>query len=71
MVKVGGIERSITYLEGQSDDTRKKLDSISTEIATAKATFTTLKWILGAICLGIWGPLTAFILMWAKHNFGW
>lgn len=70
-VKVGGIERSITYLEGHADSARTKLDSISTEIAAAKASFSTLKWVLGAICIGVWGPLTAFALMWAKHYFNW
>jgi hypothetical protein len=71
LVKVGGIERSITYLEGQSSDARTKLDSISTEIAAAKASLSTLKWILGAIGVGICGPLTAFVVMWAKHSLGW
>lgn len=70
-VKVGSIERSITYLEGHADSARGKLDSISAEIAAAKASFNTLKWILGAMCVGVWGPLTAFILMWAKHYFNW
>jgi hypothetical protein len=70
-VKVGGIERSITYLEGHADSARAKLDSISTEIAAARASFNTLKWVLGAMCVGIWGPLTAFALMWAKHYFNW
>jgi hypothetical protein len=70
-VKVGGIERSIVYLEGHADAAREKLDSISTEIASAKASFNTLKWIIGAMCVGIWGPLTAFALMWAKHYFNW
>ena len=70
-VRVGGIERSITYLEGHADSARGKLDVITTEIVAAKASFSTLKWILGAICIGVWGPLTAFALMWAKHYFNW
>jgi hypothetical protein len=60
-VKVASIERSITYLEGHADSAREKLDSISNA----------MKWVLGAICLGVWGPLTAFALMWAKHYFNW
>jgi len=70
-VRVGGIERSITYLEAHADTARGKLDAISAEIADAKASFSTLKWVLGAICLGVWGPLTTFALMWAKHYFNW
>ena len=69
--KVAGIERSITYLEAQAESARTKLDSISTDMTSAKASFNTLKWILGAICIGVWGPLTAFALMWAKHYFNW
>ena len=70
-MKVGGIERSIVYLEGHADSARLKLDSISIEITAAKASFNTLKWIIGAMCVGIWGPLTAFALMWVKHYFNW
>jgi len=70
-VKVGGIERSIVYLEGHADSAHGKLDAISTEIAAAKTSFNTLKWVIGVMCVGIWGPLTAFALMWAKHYFNW
>ena len=70
-VKVAGIERSITYLEAQTDSADEKLDLISAKITASEARDNTLKWFLGAICVGIWGPLTAFGLMWAKHYFNW
>lgn len=70
-MKVAGIERSITYLEGHADSARAKLDSISAEIASAKATFGTLKYLIIAICIGIWGLISALFLMWAKHHFNW
>ena len=37
--RVSSIERFLTYLEGHADDAKKRLDSISTEITEAKATF--------------------------------
>ncbi len=61
----------MTYLEGHADDARKKLEAISTDITDAKASFRTLKWLLTAICVPIWGVLSAMALMWAKHHFGW
>lgn len=70
-LKVGSIERSIVYLEGHADSARAKLDSISTEIAAAKATFGTLKFLFIAICIGTWGLISALFLMWAKHYFNW
>ncbi|MDR3750577.1 MAG: hypothetical protein P4K94_03735 [Terracidiphilus sp.] len=70
-VKVGGIERSITYLEGHAESADKKLDSISNDVTTAMASFNTLKWIFGALSVGTWGILSALFLMWAKHYFNW
>jgi geranylgeranyl pyrophosphate synthase len=68
--RVSGIEKSVAYLEGHADDARKKLDTISTDITQAKATFATLKFLFVAICVGTWGLFSAALLMWAKHHFG-
>jgi hypothetical protein len=68
-VKVAGIERSITYLEAHAETADKKLDTITTDIAGARATFTTLKWILGATAAGVWGLILAIVAAWAKHYF--
>jgi len=72
------IEAAVTYLEGGSETQRQKLDEIASEIIAAKATFATvktsasiLKWLVGGVLLGVWGLLSALILMWAKHYFGW
>jgi hypothetical protein len=70
-VKVAGLERSITYLEGQAENTNNKLDAISDQIIAAKASFNTLKWIFGLIGIGVFGPITTFAFMWMKHYFGW
>ena len=70
-VKVGGIERSITYLEAHAESADKKLDSSSNDFATAKATFNTLKYLFIAICVGTWGVISTLFVMWAKHYFGW
>lgn len=70
-VKVGGIERSIAYLEGHAESADKKLDSLSEDFTTAKATFGTLKALFIAICVGTWGVISALFLLWAKHYFGW
>ena len=70
-VKVGSIERSITYLEGHAESARTKLESISTEITSAKAMFGTLKFLFIAICVGTWGLISALIVVWAKHHFNW
>jgi hypothetical protein len=70
-VKVGSIERSIAYLEAQGEKTDKKLDSISNDFTTAKATFNTLKYLFIAICVGTWGVISALFVMWAKHYFNW
>ena len=70
-IKVAGIERSITYLEGHADTAYTKLDTISNDLAKALASFGTLKWIFGALSVGVWGILSALFLMWAKHYFNW
>lgn len=70
-VKVASIERSITYLEGHAETADKKLDSISSDVTSALASFRTLKWIFGALSVGTWGILSALFLMWAKHYFNW
>jgi tetrahydromethanopterin S-methyltransferase subunit G len=70
LMKLGGIERSVTYLEAQAQTADQKLDTISTKLATAEGSIGTLKWIGRAIGIGLWGLLAALILMWAKHHFG-
>ena len=70
-LKVAGIERSITYLEGHAETADKKLDSITTDIVGAKATFGTLKWLFTATVVGVWGIALALLTEWAKHYFGW
>lgn len=69
--RVSSIEKSVAYLEAHADDTRKKLETISTDITDAKATFRTLEWLFTAICVAVWGVISAAALMWAKHRFGW
>jgi hypothetical protein len=69
--RVSGMERSITYLEAHADSANKKLDLISSDLTTAKATFTTLKFLFIGICVGTWGVISALFLMWAKHHFNW
>lgn len=70
-LKVAGIERSITYLEGHAETAEKKLDTISSDVTSALASFRTLKWIFGALGAGTWGIIAALFLMWAKHYFNW
>jgi hypothetical protein len=65
--RVSRTEASITYLEGHAETASRKLDSISSDLSAAKATFNTLKWIFGGICVAVWG----MIALWAKHHFGW
>lgn len=67
--KVSGIERSITYLEAHAETADKKLDQITIDIATAKATFTTLKWVVGVTVAGVWGVILILVAAWAKHHF--
>jgi cystathionine beta-lyase family protein involved in aluminum resistance len=72
--RLGSIQSQITYLEGYSDDARKELKAISTDIISAKATFKTLKIVFGvagAICIAFWGLITTLVVMIAKHYLGW
>jgi hypothetical protein len=70
-IKVSGIERSVAYLEAHAESADKKLDSLSDDFTTAKATFNTIKVLFFAICVGTWGVISALFLMWAKHYFNW
>jgi hypothetical protein len=65
------MEKSLTYLEAHADDARKRLDVISTDITEAKATFKTAKFFFIALCAGTWGLISALIVFWARHHFGW
>ena len=65
--RLSTIEKSIAYLEGSADDTKKQLKEISEKISVAQGSFTTAKYFLGATCLAVWG----LVAMWAKHHFGW
>ena len=69
LAKLSGIERSITYLEAHAETADKKIDQITIDIATAKATFTTLKWIVGVTVAGVWGVILTVVAAWAKHYF--
>jgi hypothetical protein len=69
--RVSSIERSITYLEGHADTADKKLDSITQDITSAKATFGALKWLFTAMVIGVWGVVLTISTMWLKHTFGW
>jgi hypothetical protein len=72
--RLGGIERSITYLEGHAQDARDKLDAINNEIVAAKASFTVIKWvvgIVGSILVLLAGFITAIAVQAAKHYLGW
>ncbi len=74
LLKLGSIERSVTYLEGHSDDVKKKLEELSKEVISAKATFQTLKWIggaIGAICIACLGIIATVVTMIAKHFLHW
>ncbi len=65
------MERSITYLEGHADTADKKLDLITAKIATAEATFNTLKFVFIAACIATWGLISALVVAWATHHFNW
>ncbi len=68
--RLGGIQQSITYLEAHAADARSRLDSISTDITSAKATLSTLKIVLGlagTILIAIWGFIATVLGMIAKH----
>ena len=72
--RVTAIERSIVYLEAQSQNADHKLDNLTEDIISAKAAFKVLKWIFGifgAICVALWGVVTVLIGMMAKHYLGW
>lgn len=84
-IKVGGIEQSITYLEGRASDAATKMDALGTkidllakEITEAKTMLGTIKPIVKNIGRAIWtavGGITVFLLglltLWIKHHFGW
>lgn len=65
--RIGGIERSVTYLEAQGGRLDEKLDKIAHEMTAAKATFGTLKFIGVAICIGVWGLISALVIAWLLH----
>ncbi len=83
--KLGGIERSVTYLEARSTESDKKIDGLShnvtalaKEMAEAKAMLTALQPIISSVGKALWAivaGVTLFILgiasMWIKHHFGW
>ena len=54
-----------------ADDARRRLDTISADIIEAKATFKTIKTFFIGICVATWGFISAMLLMWAKHHYGW
>ena len=67
--RLGAMQSSITYLEGQAQDASKDLRTISSEITTAKATFRTLKvvfGIVGTVCVALWTLITAVVVMMAN-----
>jgi len=73
-VRLGGIQQSITYLEGHAEDARREIKTVSTDITAAKATLKTLKiigGIFGAFCVALWTLITALVVMMAKHYLGW
>lgn len=68
------MQSSITYLEGHADDARKKLEAITADIVSAKATFNTLKvvfGIVGSFLVIVWGFIATILTMMAKHYLGW
>ena len=72
--QLGSIQSSIAYLEGHADDARKKLDAISDDVVSAKATFKTLKivfGVVGSILVLVWGFIATILTMMAKHYLGW
>lgn len=70
-IKVAGIERSMSYLEAHAETADKKLDKLSDDYNSAKATFNTLKFLFIAICAGTWAVISGLILLWARHHFNW
>lgn len=83
--KLGSIERSVTYLEGRSSDSDRKIDDLaskigdlSKEIVEVKAKLTVLQPIAKGIGKALWtiaGGVAIFLLgivsMWIKHRMGW
>jgi len=72
--KVSGIERSITYLEAHAQTSDSKLDSLSNDVIAAKATFNTLKWILGiagTLLVLLWTFTAGLLTLAAKHYLKW
>ncbi len=72
--RLGSMQSSITYLEGHADDSRKKLDSMATDIISAKATFRTLKvvfGVVGSVLVLVWSFIATVLTMIAKHYLHW
>jgi hypothetical protein len=69
--RVGGIERSVTYLEAQGQKIDEKLDKLAHEMTAAKATFSTVKYLAIGIFVGIWGLFSALAIAWAIHHLHW
>ncbi len=61
----------MAYLEAHAEGTDTKLDKLSDDFTTAKATFNTLKILFFAICGGTWALILGVFLIWAKHYFNW
>ena len=61
----------MTYLEGHAETADEKLDKLSDDYMTAKATFNTLKILFFGICAGTWALILGLFLLWAKHYFNW
>lgn len=79
--RLGGIERSVTYLEGHAADADVKITrltdrvtDLAKEVAAAKATFKTLQWVLGivgGILVIVWGFIGTILTMAIKHYMSW
>ena len=72
--KVAGIERSVTYLEAHAQNTDSKLNAISEDVVAAKATFNTLKWVLGiagTLLVLLWTFTAGLLTLAAKHYLKW
>lgn len=65
--RLGRVERSVTYLEAQGEKIDQKLDRIAHEMTAGKATFGALKFIGVAICIGVWGLISAVVIAWLVH----
>lgn len=69
--RLGGIERSITYIEAEIGDLKARVQKVSGDVGEAKATFNTLKFLFIGLFTGTWGLISALVIVWAKHHFGW